>query len=58
MCMGSLDEAEGLKPGSHIFASQNVGWYDINDGVKCYEMFPEGFQEKIDDWRMRQGNAS
>ncbi|KAI4284264.1 MAG: hypothetical protein L6R38_001541 [Xanthoria sp. 2 TBL-2021] len=53
---GAMDEGslkgEVMKVTGHIFVEQKPSWYEIpEDGVKRWERFSDGFEEKLDMWR-------
>ena len=59
MCMGSFDSGAdlSLQRTAHIFTSQKVPWYEIEDGAKCFDRFPDGFEGKIDKWKAGSGRS-
>ena len=38
---GSLDSTEGLTVCGHVFVSEKGDYYNINDGLPCFETYPE-----------------
>ncbi|KAI4225213.1 MAG: hypothetical protein L6R36_004077 [Xanthoria steineri] len=53
---GTMDEAslkgDEMKVTEHIFMEQKPSWYGIpKDGVKRWERFSDGFEEKLQIWR-------
>ncbi|MBS0362579.1 MAG: GFA family protein [Proteobacteria bacterium] len=37
VALGSLDDAEALRPGSHIWVSEKLSWVVIDDGLPQFE---------------------
>jgi hypothetical protein len=50
--LGGLDQHPGVVPEAHIFTGSKSPWFEINDGLPCYEEWPD------DEARVRQTRES
>ena len=58
--LGSLIKTEPVLPpiGAHIFLKEKAAYFVLaDDGVKRYDEFPEGFVDKIAEWKASQAKG-